>query len=76
MCLDGTSGKADLKKYEVTSFETGFEVLQVSSQKLCESQGATDPLAAVAMCVEVGSFSDPDVAQGIAHFLGMLGFLS
>jgi hypothetical protein len=70
MCLNGTRGKADIKDYEIACFESGFEVLQISSEKLCKLQGAADPLAAVAMCVEVGSFSDPDIAQGLAHFLG------
>lgn len=68
--LNSCRGKADIKDYEITTFCSGFEVLRISSQKLCESQGATDPLAAVSMCVEVGSFSDPDIAQGLAHFLG------
>lgn len=27
--------------------------------------------AAAAMCVGMGSFSDPDEAQGLAHFLGL-----
>lgn len=27
--------------------------------------------AAAAMCVGMGSFSDPNEAQGLAHFLGL-----
>ena len=32
--------------------------------------------AAAAMCVAMGSFSDPAEAQGLAHFLGLVRFLS
>jgi hypothetical protein len=28
--------------------------------------------AAAAMCVGIGSFSDPNEAQGLAHFLGLV----
>jgi len=31
--------------------------------------------AAAAMCVGMGSFSDPNEAQGLAHFLGLDTFL-
>lgn len=30
--------------------------------------------AAAAMCVGMGSFSDPSEAQGLAHFLGLIPF--
>ena len=32
--------------------------------------------AAAAMCVGMGSFTDPPNAQGLAHFLGMRSLLS
>lgn len=32
--------------------------------------GCLKSQAAAAMCVEIGSFSDPFEAQGLAHFLG------
>jgi secreted Zn-dependent insulinase-like peptidase len=31
--------------------------------------------AAAAMCVAMGSFSDPAEAQGLAHFLGLIKFV-
>ena len=51
-------------------------MLYVSTAKLCEAQNNNAPVAAVSLCVEVGSFQDPEVGQGLAHFLGKPGILT
>ena len=65
--ISSTKGFTDAKNYEVLQFPTGFETLVVSLPP--KEQSAQ---AAVALCVNVGSFSDPLEAQGLAHFLGSI----
>ena len=65
-------GRADLKDYRLIQYESGLEVLLVSTKQLCMKRKSIEPLSAVGLCVQAGSFSDPYQAEGIAHFLGRL----
>lgn len=70
----------DKKSYRVIRLENGIKALLISvPSKIVESatsdnREATESnskLAACAVCVDVGSFSDPPDVRGLAHFLGM-----
>ena len=66
MNISNSRGQTDPKSYEVLKFTSGFEVLIVSlptKERIAQ--------ASVGLCVNVGSFSDPIEAQGLAHFLGI-----
>ena len=68
-------GRTDLKEYQLCQYESGFEVLLVSTKHLVKKQKCENPLSAVGLCVGVGSFSDPQEAEGIAHFLEHMLFM-
>ena len=70
----------DKKEYKVMHVGD-LEVLLVSTYGLCvEGRGIKEEelincKAAAGMCVQVGSFSDPMEAQGLAHFLEHMVFM-
>jgi secreted Zn-dependent insulinase-like peptidase len=73
----------DKKEYRIVNTGEGgcLEALLVSTKTLVESsQPANDPdpegaKAAAAMCVQVGTFSDPSEAEGLAHYLEHMVFM-
>ena len=76
-----TKSLSDLKSYKILNMESGLEVLLVDSSKLAESRKTspddkgTSHKAAAAMFVGVGSFADPEEAEGCAHFLEHMIFM-
>ena len=76
LSLDHTRSISDVKSYECFSLPCGLEVLTVDSTLDCERRRETDnATAAAALGVQVGSFSDPAEAQGLAHFLEHMVFM-
>ena len=69
MNLDHTKSLVDEKNYRVLSLLSGLEVLLVSTKAKTEARGEVNVKAAAAMSVQVGSFADPELAEGTAHFL-------
>lgn len=61
----------DSKEYSLLTLENGLEVLLVSTEG-CKMQSNR---AAAAVAVQVGSFSDPLEAQGLAHFVEHMVFM-
>ncbi len=61
---------ADVKAYELCTLECGLEVLLISSLAL-SCDGSNSTLAAAAMGVQVGSYSDPPHA-GTLHICCIL----
>lgn len=72
MNLDHTKSLVDEKNYRVLSLLSGLEVLLVSTKAKSESRGEVNVKAAAAMSVQVGSFADPELAEGTAHFLEVI----
>ena len=76
-----TKSKSDLKSYKLVNLDNGLEILLVDSSKLAESRKKSpddkeaSSKAAAAMFVSVGSFADPAVAEGVAHFLEHMIFM-
>ena len=76
-----TQSRYDLKSYTLVNLDSGLEVLLVDSSKLAESRRSSpydkdsSSKAAAAMFVSVGSFADPVVAEGTAHFLEHMIFM-
>lgn len=76
-----TRSRSDLKSYKLVNLDSGLEVLLVDSSKLAESRKNSpddkdsSSKAAAAMYVSVGSFADPAVAEGTAHFLEHMIFM-
>lgn len=76
--------ESDKKSYRVIRLENGLKALLISVPTPQEPKHSTDAdadksneidsqkLAACSLCVDVGYFSDPSDAQGLAHFLGMI----
>ena len=70
----------DKKEYKVMHVGD-LEVLLVSTYGLCvegrdiKEEELINCKAAAGMCVQVGSFSDPMEAQGLAHFLEHMVFM-
>jgi nardilysin len=64
---------SDRKEYKLIKLKNGLKVLIVKSDKLSEDEDekkkCKSSLAAVALCVGVGCFSDPQEVQGLSHFL-------
>lgn len=76
----------DKKSYRAIRLENGLKALLISAPPKKQSSSKNEPstsndengnkiddekLAACAVCVDVGHFSDPSDVQGMAHFLGM-----
>ena len=78
--IDSTKSLTDQKEYKLVQVGE-LEVLMISSYRLCkEGRGMKEDellsaKAAAAMCVQVGSFSDPPEAEGLAHFLEHMVFM-
>ena len=74
--LDDSRSKADLKSYGLITLDCGLEVLMIDSTAEIISRGDTsNPKAAAGLSVGVGSFSDPEELQGLAHFLEHMIFM-
>lgn len=73
--MDIGAGKplCDKKEYRHVRLASGLEVIIISSLNM-QNNGETMK-AAAAMCVEVGSFADPDECGGLAHFLEHMVFM-
>lgn len=64
---------SDRKEYKLMRLKNGLKVLIVKHEKLNdegdEKKNCKSSLAAVALCVANGCFSDPQDVQGLSHFL-------
>ena len=80
----------DLKDYKVIQLENGLKALLISDttydlkkldqEELEVENGATDSKtglkrSAASLSIEVGSYSDPEDLQGLAHFLEHMVFM-
>ena len=80
----------DLKDYKVIQLENGLRALLISDttydlkkldqEELEVENGATDSKtglkrSAASLAIEVGSYSDPEDLQGLAHFLEHMVFM-
>ena len=76
MSLDAFRSPNDRKSYLLLRLQNGMECLLVSN--LQEADGDKQlqrNVSSAALTVEVGSFEDPDTAQGLAHFLEHMIFM-
>lgn len=64
-------GKCDRKLYEYFTLQNGLEVLLVSNK----NTNVNHVTAAAAMCIGSGSFCDPPMIQGLAHFTEHMLFM-
>lgn len=63
---------SDLKTYKILELSNGLECLLISTMNRCQDidiDNVGSLKSAAAMSIQVGSFSDPYVAEGLAHFL-------
>ena len=71
--------KSDKKQYVITEFQSGLQVLLVSTIDLHASRVSSGDVislkAAAALTVQVGSFADPPECEGLAHFLEHMVFM-
>jgi secreted Zn-dependent insulinase-like peptidase len=74
--LDYSKSKSDKKEYELLLLpNSNLECVLVSTLAAIDSCNEEVPQAAAALTVSVGSFSDPNEAQGLAHFLEHMVFM-
>lgn len=63
----------DKKEYKLIKLPNGLKALLVQNEKseknLDDETTTKDRTAAVALCIDVGSFEDPIEVQGLCHFL-------
>jgi insulysin len=68
-----TRSPSDRKDYKFVKLPNGMKVLIVknaaSEKSLDDDTTAKDSGSAVALCIDVGSFEDPQEVQGLCHFL-------
>lgn len=62
---------SDKKEYQLVTLPSGMEALLVSTAGL----PSRSTHAAAACSVQVGSFSDPELVQGLAHFVEHMVFM-
>ncbi|CAJ1448902.1 unnamed protein product [Effrenium voratum] len=67
--LDATKSPNDRNSYRVVELNNGIQALLVSNADKRKQK------VACACCVQVGSFSDPDRCQGLAHYCEHMIFL-
>lgn len=60
---------SDRKNYRLVKLSNGLKVLLVKNPEVNPEDGDRNSSAAVALCVDVGSFDDPPEVQGLSHFL-------
>lgn len=65
---------SDRKNYKFLKLQNGLKVLLIKQQcdnddELCRYKKYKSNAAAVALCVNVGSFQDPREIQGMSHLL-------
>lgn len=68
----------DKKEYRTLQLPNGLKVLLIKSAKvesLDENDQSNENLAALALCIGVGSFEDPKNVPGLAHFLEHMIFM-
>lgn len=69
--LSHTRGTSDQKEYAYIRLGGKLEAMLISTSLLESKLGSSsEQMAAASVCVNVGSFADPQDAQGLAHFLG------
>lgn len=60
----------DKKDYRLIKLSNGLKILLIRNAELISEGGSNrNNSAAVALCVDVGSFDDPFEIQGLSHFL-------
>ena len=70
--------KNDKKDYRTLQLPNGLKVVLIKSAKVESSNGngeSKENLAALALCIGVGSFDDPQSVPGLAHFLEHMIFM-
>lgn len=72
---DSGSGTEEESDFEPESTESNGVDGGGSSRKSKQSHKEGERMAAAALCVNVGSFSDPDDLPGLAHFLEHMVFM-
>ena len=65
---------SDRKNYKFLKLKNGLKVLLIkqpsdNDDELCKYKKYKSNVAAVALCVDVGSFHDPREIQGMSHLL-------
>lgn len=68
----------DKKEYRVLQLSNGLKVVLIKSAKdenLNENGDSNENLAALALCIGVGSFDDPQRIPGLSHFLEHMIFM-
>ena len=65
---------SDRKNYKILKLQNGLKVLLIkqhsdNDDELCRFKKYKSNVAAVALCVYVGSFQDPREIQGMSHLL-------
>lgn len=65
----------DYRKYRIISLSNGIKTLLISDIKPPHINGNGTQLAAAALSVNIGSFSDPVEVPGLAHFLEHMVFM-
>lgn len=66
---------SDRKTYKLIKLKNGMKVLLVKNASNSNESENEKNSAAVAMCVNVGSFDDPFEVQGMSHFLEHMVFM-
>ncbi|KAL7043714.1 hypothetical protein ACKWTF_001634 [Chironomus riparius] len=71
---------SDRKNYKILKLQNGLKVLLIKQQsdnddELCRYKKYKSNAAAVALCVDVGSFKDPRDIQGMSHLLEHVIFM-
>ncbi|KAL1138822.1 hypothetical protein AAG570_008884 [Ranatra chinensis] len=72
--LDDDEGSETGSENSGSDEESDVSDEELGSQKGCKS-GREEKMAACALCIGVGSFSDPDDIPGLAHFLEHMVFM-
>lgn len=68
----------DKKDYRVVQLANGLKVILIKSAKVessNENGESNENLAAVALCIGIGSFDDPRTVPGLSHFLEHMIFM-
>lgn len=75
MNLNKYRSASDKKNYELIHLGSGLEVLLISRDATTDAGESSGSKAAAALSVETGSFADPSITEGCAHFLEHMLFM-
>uniref|UniRef100_A0A8D3DP67 Nardilysin-like n=1 Tax=Scophthalmus maximus TaxID=52904 RepID=A0A8D3DP67_SCOMX len=71
----GEGSEEDEEDKEEAEQDSDFEELDEENTEEKKKGGSSEKQAAAALCISVGSFSDPDDLPGLAHFLEHMVFM-